>query len=79
MTLLNKKELKTLSPVDLRTKLVELEKELMKHNAQIAIGIIPKSPGMVKETKKAIAKIKTILKQKEDIQEKVVEEKKKDD
>ena len=66
MALINKKEINNLSVADLKNKLVEIKKQLMKHNAQIAIGIVPKSPGLVKETKKAIAKIKTILHQKEE-------------
>jgi len=66
MALINKKEIKNLSIADLKNKLLELEKQLMKHNAQIAIGTVPKSPGLVKETKKSIAKIKTILHQKEE-------------
>ena len=79
MTLINKKELRTINISDLKNKLIELERELMKYNAQIAIGTVPKSPGLVKDTKKAIAKIKTILKEKEDQKKQVVEEKKKHD
>jgi len=81
MAIINKKELRTINMTDLKNKLVELEKELMKHNAQIAIGTVPKSPGLVKETKKAIAKIKTILKEKEKniTKKQIKEEKKKDD
>jgi len=58
------KELKTLSREDLLTKLKELKKEQIKHNAQIATGTVPKNPGQVKQTKKTIAKILTILKRK---------------
>jgi large subunit ribosomal protein L29 len=65
MAVINKKELKSLTPEDLNNKMLELRKELMKQNAQIAIGTIPKSPGLVKGTKKAIAKIKTLLREKE--------------
>lgn len=58
------KELKTLSREDLLTKLKELKKELIKHNAQIATGTIPKNLGQVKQTKKTIARILTILQRK---------------
>ena len=58
------KELKTLSREDLLTKLKELQKEQIKNNAQIATGTVPKNPGQVKQTKKTIAKILTILKRK---------------
>ena len=45
---------------DLDNKLIELKKELMKLNSQIAIGTVPKSPGKVKEIKRTIAKILSI-------------------
>lgn len=46
---------------DLEAKLEELKKELIKINAQISTGTTPKSPGRVKQIKKNIAKILTIL------------------
>ncbi len=64
------KELRGLSKEDMKTRLEELRKELIKHNAQIATGTIPKSPGQVKQTKKIIAKILTILKENEAKKEK---------
>ncbi len=60
-----KKELKLMSKEDLTSKLDELKKELMKFNTQIATGTTPKSPGQIKNTKKTIARILTILKLKE--------------
>ena len=54
------KELKAMSELDLESKSIELKKELMKVNSQIAIGTLPKSPGKVKEMKRTIAKILTI-------------------
>ncbi|HLC62011.1 MAG TPA: 50S ribosomal protein L29 [Candidatus Nanoarchaeia archaeon] len=54
------KELKAMSELDLENKSIELKKELMKVNSQIAIGTLPKSPGKVKEMKRAIAQILTI-------------------
>ena len=58
------KELRGLSKEDMKRRLDELRKELIKHNAQIATGTVPKSPGQVKQTKKTIAKILTILNEK---------------
>jgi len=55
------KELKSMSKTELEGKLGELQMELVKSNAQIATGTIPKNPGQVKQTKKTIAKIKQIL------------------
>ena len=46
--------------IDLENKVIELKKELMKINSQVAIGTVPKSPGKVKEMKRAIAKIITL-------------------
>ena len=54
------KELKVMNKSDLESKMVELKKELMKINSQIAIGTIPKSPGKVREIKRTIAKILTL-------------------
>ncbi len=58
------KELRVMNEQDLDGKKVELRKELMKINSQIAIGTIPKSPGKVREIKRGIAKILTIKKEK---------------
>ncbi len=58
------KELRNLSKKDLEAKLLEIKKELIRLNAQIATGTVPKSPGQVKQIKKTIAKILTIQKEK---------------
>jgi len=55
------KDLKAIPKLELSEKLLELKRELIKENAQVAIGTIPKSPGKLKQTKKTIAKIKTLL------------------
>ena len=54
------KELLVMGDEDLNNKIIELKKELMKINSQIAIGTLPKSPGKVREMKRTIAKILTI-------------------
>tara|TARA_Y100000310_G_scaffold310852_1_gene356550 strand:+ start:7409 stop:7615 length:207 start_codon:yes stop_codon:yes gene_type:complete len=58
------KELSSISKEELEKKIVELRKELIKNNTQIAAGTTPKSPGQVREMKKTIARILTILKNK---------------
>ena len=58
------KELRSMGKGDLNSKLQELRKEMIKHNAQISTGTTPKSPGQVREIKKTIAKILTIVHQK---------------
>jgi len=55
------KELQGLSKNDLEEKELELAKELMKDNAQVATGTTPKSPGKIKVLKKDIARIRTLL------------------
>ena len=55
------KELKALPKTELAQKKAELYKELIKENAQIAIGTTPKNPGKIKLTKKTIARINTLL------------------
>lgn len=54
------KELRLMNESDTSVKLVDLKKELMKINSQIAIGTVPKSPGKVREIKRTIAKILSI-------------------
>lgn len=58
------KELKAMNEPDLENKITELKKELMKINSQIATGTVPKSPGKVREMKRAVARILTLKKQK---------------
>jgi large subunit ribosomal protein L29 len=60
------KELKGLSTEDLKKRLVELKKELLKLNVQVATGSNPENPGMLRLIKKNIARILTLLKMKED-------------
>jgi large subunit ribosomal protein L29 len=62
MALINKKDLKNMSKEELRSKFQDLKKELIKENAQIAVGTTPKSPGKVKQMKKTIARIIPLLK-----------------
>ena len=59
------KEIKSMSNEDLNARLEELRKDLIKQNAQIATGTTPKSPGQIKQMKKTIARILTVMKSKE--------------
>lgn len=61
----NKKDLKSMSKEDLKVKLIELRKDLIKENAQIAIGTTPKSPGRIRQVKKGIARMIQIINDKE--------------
>ncbi|MBI2651647.1 50S ribosomal protein L29 [Candidatus Woesearchaeota archaeon] len=46
-------------------KISELKKELMKMNAQVALGASIKNPGQLKKIKKTLARIITIQSQKD--------------
>ncbi len=64
MPVVKAKELKNIKKEELDKKLKELRTELMKENAQIATGTIPKNPGNVRNIKKNIARILTVINQK---------------
>lgn len=55
------KELMKLPPIELKEKLVELKKELMKGNAQRALGTTAKNPGKLRAARKNIARITALL------------------
>jgi len=61
------KELHALSVEDLSAKLFEMKKELVKNNAQVALGANIKNSKMIKNIKKDIARIMTILSQKREV------------
>jgi len=58
------KEVRSMNEADIQSKMDELNKELIKHNAQIATGTQIKSPGQVRQTKKIIARLNTVLEEK---------------
>lgn len=55
------KELSALSPQDLQNRLLELEKELMKQRAQVAMGTPPKKSSSIRDVKKHVARINTAI------------------
>ena len=58
---MKKKDLKKTSPAELKKRLEELKKELMKYNSQISTGIPSENPGRIRAVKKTIARIKMLL------------------
>ncbi len=58
-------ELRKMDVKELENKLVELKKDLIKFNSQVAAGVVPENPGNLKITKKTVARIHTIIKEKE--------------
>jgi large subunit ribosomal protein L29 len=61
---MKKKEIAAMSVEELKARLVELRKELMKLNTQVAAGTPPKNSGQVRAVKKNIARILTFIKDK---------------
>lgn len=59
------KELRGLSVEELNTRMKEFKKELLKLSVEVASGANPSSPGKIKQVKKNIARILTLLKEKE--------------
>jgi large subunit ribosomal protein L29 len=60
MTIAYLKDLKKMSDDELEKKMEELKKELMKKRTQISSKQNPDKPGMIKEIKRTIARIKII-------------------
>ncbi len=56
------KDLKTMSEIELGDKMQDLQKELIKLNAQIATKIALKNPSRVRNIKKGIARARGLLK-----------------
>lgn len=59
------KEFKEMPVEELKLKLEELQKDLVKDNAQVATGTVSKNPSKIRLAKKNIARIKMILAEKE--------------
>ena len=58
------KDLRALSTKELHEKVAEFKKELLKLNVEVSTGANPASPGKVKQTKKNIARVLTIINEK---------------
>ena len=59
------KDLRALSEGELNNRLKEFKKELLKLNSQVASGANAANPGKLKQTKKNIARVLTLIKEKE--------------
>jgi len=60
--IIKKSELKEMSADKLKAKIIELRKELMKSRAKSASGVAPENPGKVKEIRRTIARMMTMIK-----------------
>jgi len=59
------KQIRSMSKEDIESKIFELRKEMIKHNTQIAAGTSLKSPALVRNTKRTIARLLQELNNKE--------------
>ncbi|QQG39229.1 MAG: 50S ribosomal protein L29 [Candidatus Woesearchaeota archaeon] len=63
MAIIKKTELKKMDEASIKSKLTDLQRQMIKINSQISTRTIPENPGRVKEIKRTIAKLKTRLSQ----------------
>ena len=68
--------MKKLPREELNKKLVELKTEMMKLNAQIAVGTTPKNTKQIRDIKRTLAKAETIKQQNFETQVKALKPKK---
>ncbi|WP_456471961.1 50S ribosomal protein L29 [Methanocaldococcus sp.] len=61
MAIIRKSELRAMSNEDLKNKLIELKRELLKERAHKMASGAPLNPGRMRELRRTIARILTIL------------------
>ena len=61
MAIIRKKELKSLSKEELEAKKKEILSEMMREKGAARSGTKPENPGKIKEMRRTIARINTIL------------------
>lgn len=61
------KNFRSLSHGELQERLGEFKKELLKLNVQVATGANTANPGKLKQTKKNIARVLTLLQEKKEV------------
>ena len=69
MSIYKARELRAMPKEELNDKLKQLEKELNKENSAIASSTKPENPGKIREIKRTIARILTIKREKEEVQQ----------
>ena len=63
MAIIKKNELKKMNQQQLQEKKTELQKEMVKINAQLSTKTTPENPGRIKAVKNTIARINTLFTQ----------------
>ena len=64
MAIIKKNELRNMNEKQLMEKKEELQKEMIKVNSQLSTKTTPENPGRIREIKKTISRINTIICQK---------------
>ncbi|GEM_PF-1425102 len=59
------KELRSLTPAEMHVRMVDIHKELIKMNAQVATGTIPKNPHQIRNSRRTVSRILTIQRENE--------------
>ena len=60
---MNNKEILGMDTEEIIIKINEMRTELVKLNAQVATGTNPKNPGQIKQIRKSVAQMKTVMQQ----------------
>ncbi|MFB6145057.1 MAG: 50S ribosomal protein L29 [Candidatus Nanohaloarchaea archaeon] len=61
MAILKAQEIREMDEAELKEKLSDMKKEIVEERGQIETGGFADNPGRIKEMKKTIARIKTVL------------------
>ncbi|MFB6166847.1 MAG: 50S ribosomal protein L29 [Candidatus Nanohaloarchaea archaeon] len=61
MAILTAEDARDMDDSELKEQLTDLQKELVEERGQIEVGGFADNPGRIKEMKKTIARIKTVL------------------
>lgn len=61
MAILRSDEIRDMDKDELKQEMTDLKQELVEERGQIEVGGFSENPGRIKEMKKTIARIKTIL------------------
>ncbi len=66
MAILRAEEIRDMNPEEMREKLGELRAEYSKEQALLATGTAPENPGRIRALRRAIARLHTIIHQREE-------------
>ncbi|UCG95565.1 MAG: 50S ribosomal protein L29 [archaeon] len=66
MAILRTKEIRKMTETEMEKKMKEMRLELSKKRAQIIVGGAPENAGRIREIKKTIARIKTVMNEKDE-------------